>query len=89
MTDLFSTPKPKRTQKEQVYDFIKSNGRVPTHELNAFGLRESINSVQSRARELKAESLIWRMSNRIKLCTQWKDSKEEVWSTYEVDREES
>jgi hypothetical protein len=74
-----------KTQKERVYEFIKARGRVFTHELNAFGIQAGINSVQSRARELKADGKIWRMKDSIKLCFA-PNSKEEIWSVYESDR---
>jgi hypothetical protein len=77
--------KPVKTQKERVYDFIRDRGRVPTHELNRFGLDNFINSVQSRARELKAEGKIWRVNDRIKLCIA-PQSKEDIWSIWEADK---
>ncbi len=83
LTDLFARP---LTQKEQVYEFIRERGRVKTHELNAFGISHYINSVQSRARELKAEGKIWRMRQDLKEMI-YKDCKEEIWSVYEADRE--
>jgi phosphopantetheinyl transferase len=80
--DLFLKPP---TQKEQVYAFIKSRGRVLTHELNAFGVEHCINSAQSRARELKAEGKIWRVREDLRVIILGKDCKEEAWSVYPAD----
>jgi len=80
--DLFAT---KPTQKDLVYEFVKSHGRVWTHQLNAFGLANNINSVGSRARELKAEGKIWRVSDHLMKCL-YPNAKEEVWSTHEADK---
>jgi hypothetical protein len=82
-TDLFLR---KPTQKELVYEFIKSKGRVKTHELNAFGIANNINSVQSRARELKAELKIWRVREDLRDVF-YPNIKEDVWSVYESDRD--
>ncbi len=84
LNDLFSA---KPTQKESVYEFIKSKGRVSTHELNAFGNIHFINSIQSRARELKKEGRIWRVKDTVKLVIAPR-AKEEYWSVYEGDRGE-
>ncbi len=51
--DLFHKP----TQCEEIYDFIKSKGRVLTNELNHFADIVHINNPGGRARELKAISL--------------------------------
>lgn len=80
--DLFQAPK---TQSERVYEFIKSHGRIPTHALNQFGVQACINSVQSRARELKARGKIWRVKEAVRICLDPK-GKEEWWSIYEADR---
>jgi len=82
-TDLFNT-KPK-TQKMLIYDFIKTRGRVLTHELNQYALANNINQPGSRSRELKAEGKIWRINNHQMICL-WPKSKEEAWSCLEVDR---
>lgn len=80
--DLFLKP---LTQKEKVYAFIKSKGRVKTHDLNAFGNDNYINSVQSRARELKAEGKIWRIRDDL-VTVFYGKCKEEIWSVYEADK---
>jgi hypothetical protein len=83
--DLF---KPKPTQQEIIYDFIKSRGRVKSHELNEYACIMRINNPGSRARELKAEGKIWRMSDHLRKCL-YKDSKEEIWSTIEADKDQN
>ena len=80
--DLF---KPKPTQQEVIYDFIKSRGRVKSHELNEYACIMRINNPGSRARELKAKGKIWRMSDHLRKSLYPKSS-EEIWSTYESDK---
>ena len=63
--DLFARPK---TQQELIYDYIKQQGRVFSHELNAFAVQNCINNPGSRARELKAQGKIWRMSDHLMKC---------------------
>jgi len=75
------------TQKERVYEFIKSQGRVFTHELNRWGDDNHINCTGTRARELKAELKIWRMNETLKK-TLYPKIKEDIWSVLPEDREE-
>ena len=79
MNDLFPL-----TQKEQIYEYIKSKGRVFSHELNQFCVEHCINNGGSRARELKADGLIWHVRADIKMVIAPK-SKEEIWSIYPSD----
>ena len=83
VNDLFET-KPK-SQQELVYEFIKSRGRILTHELNEFGIRAHINSVQSRARELKAKDLIWHIRPGLMEAI-YPHSHEICWSVYPADK---
>jgi hypothetical protein len=80
MNDLFPL-----TQKEQIYEYIKSKGRVFSHELNQFCVEHCINNGGSRARELKADGLIWHVRADIKMCIK-KDCREEMWSVYDSDK---
>lgn len=82
MTDLFLKP---LTQKEQIYEFIKSRGRILSHELNAFALSRCINCPGSRARELKAEGKIWHIREDLMPCI-FPKSKEEAWSVFPADK---
>lgn len=81
--DLF---KPKPTQKEVIYDFIKGRGRVLTHELNTFGVAYNINNPGGRARELKAEGKIWRIHPDKMIFIYGKELREEAWSCWEADK---
>jgi len=80
-TDLYHEP----TQQELVYEFIKTKGRVKTHELNEFATRTHINDPQTRARELGRAGKIWRMSKYLQTCLYGKIG-EQIWSTYEADK---
>jgi hypothetical protein len=82
MEDLF---KKKPTQWELVYEFVKVKGRVLTHELNEFGTMAHINSVQSRARELKKRGMIWHIREDL-MQSIFPRSKEEAWSVFNADR---
>ena len=75
------------TQQDQVYEFIKGKGRAFTHEVNVWGDNNHINSSGSRARELKAKGLIWRMNREMKKLL-YGDCKEEVWSVLKQDKEQ-
>jgi hypothetical protein len=80
--DLFT---PALTQKEQVYEFIKSRGRVLSHELNEFGVKNRINNPGTRARELKEDLKIWHVKNSV-MQTVYPNSKEICWSVYPADK---
>ena len=82
--DLFI---PKKSKREQVYDFIKSKGRARTSEVCAFGISIYHPDRASRdARDLAKEGRIWRMRDDIKLFIYGK-TKEDIWSVYESDKE--
>ena|SRR3990167_3932211 len=87
MQDLF------KSKKEQVYDFIKSKGRVRTSEVIKFGSSIFSNRAEKDARDLGNSKYtnpvkIWRMRDDIKRAV-YGDIKEDAWSTLEVDREYS
>jgi hypothetical protein len=82
--DLFANPP---TQQELIYNFIKTKGRVRSHELNEFGVLCHINNPGSRARELKAKGLIWRVKDNVKICLYDGKCNEEIWSIYLADKE--
>ena len=77
----------KLSQKEQIYEFIKSQGRAKTHEVIIFGANNHINDAKERARQLKSEGLVWRMSKGMKRAV-FGECKEEVWSILPEDKEE-
>jgi hypothetical protein len=79
--DLFEKP----TQKDIIYAFIKSRGRILSHELNEYACIVRINCPSSRARELKAEGKIWHIREDL-MPAIYPHSKEIGWSTYEADR---
>ncbi len=83
MNDLFRRD---LIQKERIYNFIKSRGRVLSHELNTFAVSANINQPGSRARELKAEGKIWHIKDSVMLCA-YGNTREEAWSVHEADRE--
>ena len=83
LTDLYSKP---LTQKNQIYEFIKSRGRAKTHEVINFGSANRINDAKERARDLKKEGKIWRMRKDLKEMF-YPGCKEEIWSIYPADRE--
>jgi len=83
MTDLFIT-----TKKDQIYHYIKSKGRVPTHEIIAYGLSIFTNRADRYARDLAEEGKIWRVQEQVKASIrEFAKSREEVWSVYESDRD--
>ena len=81
MQDLFSKP----SQKDLIYEFIKSRGRVPTHELILFGVNNYINNAKERARDLKKEGKVWRIREDLRKIF-YPNSKEEYWSIYPADK---
>lgn len=80
--DLFTKP---LSKKEQIYDFIRSKGRVRTSDVIKFGLSIYTNRGDRYARDLAEEGRIWRMRADFKLIVFGKTN-EEAWSTYEADR---
>ncbi len=80
--DLFHKP----TQQEIIYDFVKSRGRVKSHELNEYACIMRINNPGSRARELAAKGKIGRMRKDLRLII-YKDCGEEIWSVHPADWE--
>lgn len=78
------------SKKEQVYQFIKQRGRARTSEVAVFGVSIYHPDRACRdARDMAAENppRIWRMREDIKQSIpKYKDSKEEIWSTYPSDR---
>ena len=78
--DLFVKP----TQQDIIYDFIKTRGRVKSHELNEYSCIMRINNPGSRARELAAKGKIGRMRKDLRLII-YKDCGEEIWSAYPAD----
>ena len=80
--ELFTKP---LTQKEMIYEYIKSKGRCLSHELNAFALEHYINCPGTRVRELKKENKVWHVRADL-MCCIYPYSKEEAWSIYEADR---
>ena len=74
------------TQKEKIYNFIKSRGRCLSHELNTFAVAAKINQPGTRARELKAKGKIWHIREDVMLCA-YGNTREEAWSVHEADRE--
>lgn len=85
MTNDLFIAQPK-TQCEKVYEFIKSRGRVLSHELNEFALNNYIGCPGSRVRELKAQGKVWHIRPAVMACV-YPKSKEIGWSIYESDRE--
>jgi hypothetical protein len=81
--DLFKKPP---TQQEVIYDFIKSRGRVKSHELNEYACVMRINNPGSRARELAAKGKIGRMRKDLRTIF-YKDCGEEIWSIHPADWE--
>ena len=82
--DLFTEVKPKKLQ---LYEFIKMKGRVPTSGIIQWGLTNYHTRSERDARDLATEGRIWRMSDRIKMCSQWRSSKEDIWSVHPSDKE--
>lgn len=82
MQDLYLKPKSK---KEQLYDFIKSKGRVFTHEITQWGLDHYYIEAPKRARELAQAGRIWRVRDYVTKVIAPK-SREEIWSVYENDK---
>ena len=82
--DLFA---PKKSKREQVYDFIKSKGRCRTSEIIKFGSSIYHNRAERDCRDLSTENRIWRVADNVKQASQYKDSKEDVWSVFPADRE--
>ena len=83
MNDLFAKPK---TKKEQVYDFIVRQGRARTSEVIAFGLKIYHTRADRDCRDLAAEGRIWRVKDIVKQ-TIAPNSKEDIWSIHEADKE--
>ena len=81
--DLFS---PEKSKKEQLYDFIKSKGRVRTSEVIKWGTECFDNRSDRNARLLAEEGKIWRMREDIKRAV-YGETKEDIWSVYPADRE--
>jgi hypothetical protein len=77
----------KPTQQEQVYEFVKSHGRVFTHELNEWACQKHIHITNpgGRAREVKAKGLIWRMDINLQKKL-FPEAKDEIWSVIENDK---
>ena len=84
MADLFVETKSK---KEQIYDFIKSRGRARTSEVIKFSSSIFHNRGERDCRDLATENRIWRMADNVKQASQYRDSKEEIWSIFRNDRE--
>lgn len=76
----------KPTQKDLIYDFIKSKGRALTHEVIVFGVNNFINNAKERARDLKKEGKVWRMHPKVKEKL-YPDCGEEIWSVIPEDKE--
>jgi len=76
---------PKLSQKEQIYEYIKSKGRVLTHELIMFGAVNHINDAKERARQLKGEGRIWRIREDLMPIIYGYDVKELAWSIWPAD----
>lgn len=84
MTDLFAIET--KSKKEQVYEFIKNKGRARTSDIIRFGMSIFYNRADRSARDLAIERRIWRMAEHIKMASEYKDSKEDIWSVFEKDR---
>lgn len=74
-----------KSKKEQLYDYIKKCGRCRTSDVIRWGSLNQCNTADRLARELAEEKKIWRMSDRMKLCSQFAKSKELIWSIFKND----
>jgi hypothetical protein len=81
--DLFA---PAKSAKEQVFDFIKANGRRRTSEVIAFGTSIFCNKADRWARELASEGRIWRVKDMVKLVIA-PGTREDFWSVLPADKE--
>jgi len=81
--DLFTSL---RSKKDQLLAYIRARGRCRTSDVIRWGLDNHHTRSERDARDLAAEGKIWRMRDDIKMMV-YGNIKEDVWSTYLVDKE--
>jgi len=82
-TDLFAP----KSKKEQLFDWIKEQGRCRTSDIIKWGSENYHNRADRDARDLAQEGKIWRMRQDIQDIVYGFKSKESAWSIFEADKE--